>query len=142
MIGDSNTGLYSSPNNKILAFFQLKAFAGNEWNVTQNINFGFHRVEHTVVIGENAEMIKPEHIPGKTGKTCSHYDNGCHECNYSFTELTVCLSLRYKDTILWKNASEASIAIMLNPLLHNHNFSQAKKRVPLKTLFRKREIAG
>ena len=42
------------PNNKILDWSKLKAFADNKMNVTKNLKFGLGRVENMVGKGENA----------------------------------------------------------------------------------------
>ena len=44
----------SSPNNKILDWSKMKAFADNKINVNETVKFGLGRVENTVGKGENA----------------------------------------------------------------------------------------
>ena len=44
----------SVPNDKILDWFKLKAFAHNKINVTEKLKFVMRRVENIVEKGENA----------------------------------------------------------------------------------------
>ena len=46
--------LNSLPNNKILDLSELKAFADDKLNVTQNVKVIFCRIENIVVKEENA----------------------------------------------------------------------------------------
>ena len=44
----------SSPNDKVLDWSQLKAFANDNLNVYQKLKFAFERIENIVRKGENA----------------------------------------------------------------------------------------
>ena len=43
------------PDDRILALSELKAFAADNFRVTQNTKFGVHRVETIVGKGENVK---------------------------------------------------------------------------------------
>ena len=47
-------GFNSLPNNKILDWLKLKAFADNNSNVSRKLKFAFGRVENIVGKGKNA----------------------------------------------------------------------------------------
>ena len=46
-------GVYSIPNDKILDWFKLKAFADNKRKVNEKLKFGLGRVKKIVGKGEN-----------------------------------------------------------------------------------------